>query len=102
MPIRSALVARPTLTTILTTNGAILDELDRTLLNPIGRLTCIYALRRTSRDPVSKFGNRVSCKGPWVQIPSPPLEVFFCVTVSAGFVRLAWEHVHCLVGRLRA
>ena len=73
-PIGSVLRAPLNLTTILTTNGRTLDELDGTSTNSTRWLTCGNAPMRITANPVSKFGNRVWRKSPWVQIPPSPLD----------------------------
>jgi len=62
----------PRLTTKLTTKPRDLSGLTRTDSHETPRLTCENGRTQTASDRLHGIGNRVTCKGPWVQIPPPP------------------------------
>src|SRR5262249_33496975 len=61
------------LTTDLTTYGTDFGGQRRTTSEGVPHLSSTYVRPRTSMDTLHRIGNRVSCKGPWVQIPPSPL-----------------------------
>ena len=63
----------PGLTTKLTTKPKDVSGLTRTRSDETPHLTCENGRTQTASDRLDGIGNRVTCKGPWVQIPPPPL-----------------------------
>jgi hypothetical protein len=63
----------PRLTTKLTTKPRDFGGLMQTWADETPYLTCENGLTQTALDQLDGIGNRVTCKGPWVKIPPPPL-----------------------------
>ena len=63
------------LTTKLTTKPRDLSGRTRTRSDETPDLTCENGRTQKASDRLDGIGNRVTCKGPWVQIPPPPLVV---------------------------
>src|ERR1017187_1672229 len=62
------------LTTKLTTKPRDFSGLTRTPPDATPHLTCENGQTRTALDQLDGIGNRVTCKGPRVQIPPSPLQ----------------------------